>query len=693
MTSTQHPVSRRVSGDHLFLTLLIGSYLAMAAGALLPSYWVFTLAVLVSYSVDFLLPHAQDSILARLRQSRFGLTIRFTLREMMLLGFLAYGVSSELREVAGFTIAALLILFAAQLLYAMGMRYIAGQHRALPVTVRALDLSEFIPPPLPPNILYRKYVRKLLYMDIPAVLGLLVSVPTSSTIYATLGAVLTAGAAIGALLAILPQILRAHSIPSREDILFAVNRAVDLHRPQVAIYFSFAAVSKDFMYQVNMWLETMEVLPQSAVIILRERASMDLLAPTSIPVVCVPKADDLAEIKFPHLRVALYPGNAGKNVHMLQRAEVKHVFIGHGDSDKLASSNRASKIYDEVWVAGAAGRARYARVRTAIRDKDIVEVGRPQLAPVQSWLGEGIAHPTVLYAPTWEGWTSDADYSSAVVMGERLVRTLLEANPQGRIIYRPHPLLGFRSPDAAAAHRAILNLLDQDNALRHADSPDLKPDPELLHQMGRLQGRIDILLDRGRDSPAYRLTEEERVVRLRAAYEKWHQLFRQAYSGNAHYVSTGRLPSVFECFNHADVMISDISSVVSDFVASGKPYALTNPRSTPTDEYLAQNSVAGAAYLLTPDLSALPNILEAVRNVDADYMGSRRDTLRSFLLGEEYQNSTMSFTDATDRLLARGFADFPVGTLAEPITASPFTSDASDGAVALTEDGSPTHVL
>ncbi|MFG2471009.1 hypothetical protein ACGFXB_36900 [Streptomyces canus] len=48
-----------------------------------------------------------------------------------------------------------------------------------------------------------------------------------------------------------------------------------------------------------------------------------------------------------------------------------------------ASSNRVSKVYDEIWVAGRAGRDRYRRVRHAISDNAIVEVGRPQLAPVR----------------------------------------------------------------------------------------------------------------------------------------------------------------------------------------------------------------------------------------------------------------------------------------------------------------------
>ena len=80
------------------------------------------------------------------------------------------------------------------------------------------------------------------------------------------------------------------------------------------------------------------------------------------------------------VRVALYAANVGKNIHLLRVPTMKHVFIGHGDSDKLASVNPFSKVYDEVWTAGRAGRDRYAIADVGVRDDDIVEVGRPQLA-------------------------------------------------------------------------------------------------------------------------------------------------------------------------------------------------------------------------------------------------------------------------------------------------------------------------
>ena len=81
-------------------------------------------------------------------------------------------------------------------------------------------------------------------------------------------------------------------------------------------------------------------------------------------------------------RVALYPANTIKNMHLLREPGIKHVFIGHGDSDKVSSINPFTRVYDEVWVAGRAGRDRWARARVGVRDDAIVEVGRPQLDAV-----------------------------------------------------------------------------------------------------------------------------------------------------------------------------------------------------------------------------------------------------------------------------------------------------------------------
>src|SRR5262249_15877459 len=81
------------------------------------------------------------------------------------------------------------------------------------------------------------------------------------------------------------------------------------------------------------------------------------LAPTTAPVICVPGGVHLMNLELSTVRVALYAANVGKNIHLLRVPTMKHVFIGHGDSDKLASVNPYSKVYDQVWPPGPAGPA------------------------------------------------------------------------------------------------------------------------------------------------------------------------------------------------------------------------------------------------------------------------------------------------------------------------------------------------
>ena len=66
------------------------------------------------------------------------------------------------------------------------------------------------------------------------------------------------------------------------------------------------------------------------------------------------------DFRMPTVRVAFYVANVGKNLHFLREPRIKHVFIGHGESDKVASINPFTKVYDEIWVAGRISRQRWA---------------------------------------------------------------------------------------------------------------------------------------------------------------------------------------------------------------------------------------------------------------------------------------------------------------------------------------------
>ncbi|MEV0215913.1 CDP-glycerol glycerophosphotransferase family protein [Micromonospora sp. ALFpr18c] len=376
----------------------------------------------------------------------------------------------------------------------------------------------------------------------------------------------------------------------QDPLLPAVQRWLDTYRPEVALYF--AGPAKD-VYQANMWLAPTEALQQRAVVLMRSRDAFLELADTRLPVICVPTGVDFMNLELGSIRAALYAANVGANIHMLREPGTKHVFVGHGDSDKQASVNPYSKVYDEVWVAGLAGRERYARAGVGVLDSDIVEIGRPQLAGVHTFGAESVDRPfTVLYAPTWEGWLDDDPYhTSLVLMGERIVKGVLATTPGVRLIYKPHPLTGSRSKAARTVHERIVDAIRSAGGNPNASSLD----------------------------------------------------------GTTHLVITGRTPALFDCFNQTDLLISDVSSVVSDFVQSQRPYVVANPAGLPEDEFRREFPTARAAYLLSRDCGELEKIVSVTRAGD-DPMTEARRELKTYLLGPAEANPMDRFQEEIGRL-------------------------------------------
>ena len=61
--------------------------------------------------------------------------------------------------------------------------------------------------------------------------------------------------------------------------------------------------------------------------------------------------------------------------------------------------------------------------------------------------------------PAGEGWDGDPNHTSLRRMGELIVGQLLASDPPVRIIYKPHPMAGTRSPEVARAHENIVALI------------------------------------------------------------------------------------------------------------------------------------------------------------------------------------------------------------------------------------------
>jgi hypothetical protein len=588
-----------------------------------------------------------------------GLSIRFLVRQLLLVLLLArMGIADGMLFYV--TVACLLGFYGLQAPHG-AIVTLLRLRRKLPVVTRNIDLSHVRIPDAPPRGLLGRSAEKMLHLDVFAMVGVLIAIEAGGNVFAYAGLALTLVLAVGYIAVLLPYLRPSRLVPPPHKVLEGIERWLAEYQPTVMLYFS---GSKESAYQVNMWLETMAELDGRPVIFLRERNIVPQLASTAIPVVCVPGGVQLMNMDLSSVRVALYAANVGKNIHMLRVPTMKHVFIGHGDSDKLASVNPFSKAYDEVWTAGRAGRDRYALADVGVRGEDIVEVGRPQLAPIKPGTGSP-KHPipTVLYAPTWEGWDNNPGNTSLLLAGENIVGRLLNAEQPVRLLYKPHPFTGTRSFRAKAVHERITAMVEQAAADRAADPRWMKEAAALEQdraaaraELRRVEARLAELsgvtrtvrdeAEEARDSKADPVREAE-TAKLK---DEWNAAYWRSFGWWEHKVITAAEPRLYDCFNESDGMVSDISSVVSDFIASGKPYAVTDSAGLGEEEFKRQNTAVRAAVVLSNSAKELDELLTAVADPAADTLADARHELKEYLLGPDEPASMVRFNAAVQAL-------------------------------------------
>lgn len=568
---------------------LLLSYVGLSVGAALGLPVVFLVALAAGQLLDHLV-FSDDYVRPLLARAQFGVATRSTVRELVAAALVlttSWTTTGDRRVAA----VALLAVSGLRLLYQLLM--VAVRRRVLPpVLTRNIDLTNLRRPPQPPMFIQIRVSERQHGMSAVILLAAGIAV----AVHATIGLFVVVGIALlvelGLVGVLTVGLLGSTGERSRDAVMAALRSRINALRPQVMLYHS---GDPDSAYQVNMWLSTADQLPVPVVVALRERICFDALGATTSPVICIPAAVDFMTFTLPDIRVAMYTANVGKTIHMLREPGVQHVFIGHGDSDKSASSNPFSKVYSEIWVAGPAGRDRYARARIGVRDDEIVEVGRPQLGAITVAAGHRAGgRLTVLYAPTWEGWVNDPAQSSVLRTGLPLVEHLL-ALPGVRVVYKPHPLTGTVS----GAH-----------------------------------GRAD--------------------AQIRAALTRAAALDTAA----GHVVATGPEPHLYDYFNDADVLVGDISSVLSDFIASQKPYIVANLTGMPEKKFSATYPSTSAAYLLDPAANRIGEILELVRGPDP--MAQARRELKRYVLGPEDPPAMVRFAAAVEAAQGRAVARYPV---------------------------------
>jgi hypothetical protein len=183
-------------------------------------------------------------------------------------------------------------------------------------------------------------------------------------------------------------------------------------------------------FHLKMWVSELKVSKIPFCVITRNKVLFDCCKkqfPDTL-VFFAPTARNIEKLlsMLNSLTTILYTSNTGNTIHLLCFNHLKHVFIGHGDSEKCASAYKFFRAYDEIW---GAGQAQIDRFNNAFDTGHLrfVKIGRPQrLDTIQAcsarWQ-ERLPVPTALYLPTWEGVQQRQEYSS-LLMAEQIIQVL-----------------------------------------------------------------------------------------------------------------------------------------------------------------------------------------------------------------------------------------------------------------------------
>lgn len=318
---------------------------------------------------------------------------------------------------------------------------------------------------------------------------------------------------------------------------------------RIAVYFADTKVN---LYQIRQWYAPLAELTGTwpvAIISRSPGATLALLDESPVPVVYLRKVVDLERfVSEQDLRIVFYVNQNTKNFQMFRYGRMWHVFVNHGESDKMYMTTNQFKAYDYSLVAGEAARDRLSRKLWDFDlDRRTIMIGRPQ---ADHFAGDLPYTPddrtVVLYAPTWEGDREAAAYGSVASHGVTLVKALLKTG-RHRVIYRPHPRSGVVDDDYKRANEEIIAAIAATNA---------------------------------RDRSAHHIYDDGRSMGWQLAA--------------------------------ADVAITDVSAMVYDRLAVGKPLLIARPVS-PSAEIDTDGYLGAAEWLDAAEAHDVVAIVERVQ--------------------------------------------------------------------------------
>lgn len=368
-----------------------------------------------------------------------------------------------------------------------------------------------------------------------------------------------------------------------------IRKALQEYQPEFCVYY---AARNGARYQLGMWLPYFERLNRRFIVITRHAHTVpEITELTSAPVL-LPKLKSshgrLWHLVVDSLKAAFYVQNHQANVDMLRFPRLTHIWLNHGDSDKAANFSARHAAFDKVFVSGPQGVERYAAHGVRIRPEQFAIVGRPQIERIT---------------------TRDEP---------------LPADAPRTVLYAPTWHGGKPNTNYSSlflGSKIVDALLARGITVIFRPHPQTYGDPEQAGVAQDIQHRLN----------ADRKATGRQHVFGRAAEVDWD------------------IPA---CFNHCDALITDVSSVASDFLATGKPMAMVAIQQK-GPEFREAIPMARVAYVIERDLSTLPEVLDEL--LGPDPLANARRGYRSYCLGDALgSEAPLPFLREVERILDGG---------------------------------------
>ena len=344
--------------------------------------------------------------------------------------------------------------------------------------------------------------------------------------------------------------------------------ALRRYAPAFVVYY---ATVQGVRYQLGMWLPYLERLGKPYVVITRNPATVSEIAKLTKAPILVPRTDKKMSDHLDSMVVpsmkAAFYVQGSAANSTFQRYPMTHVWLNHGDSDKQANYNPRHATYSKLFVSGQQGIDRYAAHGIDVPPGRFAIVGRPQIEAI---VVRDDPPPADAQRTILYAptWKGGRPSTNYSSLPNGLTMIKAVLERGSSVIFRPHPLSYNDRADAARIH-AIHELLAADRTA---------------------SGRQHVWGDQ--------------------AEKQW---------------------DVAACFNASDALITDVSSIASDYLASGKPFAMCAVLSS-GEAFTAEFPMARVAYVIEPDLSTLSDVLDHLHGDDP--LAEKRRAYRSYCLGE-----------------------------------------------------------